>query len=125
MRDSEPDQGGSKGATAQGVPELLRPLFWDCDFEQLHWDEHRDFITGRILIEGHWETIQWLRRRIGDEGLRSWIRQRRGRGLSPRQLRFWELILDLDKDEVDRWLAAQAANPWTRRLGPKEAVESA
>lgn len=125
MRDSEPSQGAAQGVQERGVPEFLRPLFWDCDFDQLRWDEYRDFITGRILISGHWDTIQWLRRQIGDEGLRSWIRRREGRGLSPQQLRFWELILELSKAEVDRWLAAQEANPWSRRLGPRSATESA
>jgi hypothetical protein len=125
MRDFEPGQGAAENVKERGLPEFLRPFFWDCDFDRLRWEEYRDFITGRILISGNWETLRWLRRRIGDEGVRSWIRKRRGRGLSPQQLRFWELILDLSKAEVDRWLAAQEANPWTRRLEPKAAVELA
>jgi|GEM_PF-1311244 len=87
----------------QVLPESLRPLFWDCDFDALSW-----------------EAVQWLRRELGDAGLRVWILERRGRGLSPPQLRFWELILDLDKTEVDRWLAERKGDPWherTRRVG--------
>ena len=125
MGESKSGQGAAPDAEAPGVPEFLRPLFWDCDFERLRWEEHRDFIIGRVLISGDWNTIGWLRRRIGDEGLRSWICRHRGRGLSPQQLRFWELILELNKADVDHWLAAQKANPWTRRLGQRSAMESA
>ena len=45
-----------------------------------------------------------LRRRIGDEGLLAWLLQDRGRGLSPQQLRSWELLLGLPKNEVNAWL---------------------
>jgi hypothetical protein len=47
--------------------------------------------------------------------VRDWIRQHRGRSLSRRQLRFWQLILDLPREEVDAWLEAREPDLWERR----------
>ncbi len=72
------------------LPTLLRPLFWDDDFEALAWENDRDLIIARVLTSGGWDAITWLRFHMGDRALREWIERHQGRGLSPRQLRFWE-----------------------------------
>lgn len=97
------------------LPESLRGLFWEYDFDSLSWDEDRDLIFRRVLAEGRWEAVQWLRRRVGDFELRAWIREHQGRGLSRRQLRFWQLVLDLPEGEVDAWLEFRRGDPWERR----------
>ena len=100
------------------LPETLRKLFWDYDFDRLSWELDRELITSRVLISGPWQTIRWLRTRLGDEGIARWIVDRQGRGLSPQQLRFWELILGLPSCQVDAWLAERASDPWWNRLSP-------
>lgn len=107
------------GETAihEPLPEALRPLFWDHDFAALDWRRHRDFVTGRVLASGTWENVRWLRATLGDDGLRDWLRRRRGRGLDPRQLRFWQLILHLPRETVDAWVAERRDDPWQRRHG--------
>jgi|SRR5262245_16763904 len=97
------------------LPPFLRPFFWDYAFAQLSWPADRELVTARILAEGSWEAVRWLRRQLGVDGLRSWICSRRGAGLSPKQLRFWEIVLDLPKREVDSWLAAPGRRVWDRR----------
>jgi hypothetical protein len=97
------------------LPELLRGLFWEYDFEDLSWQEDRDLIFRRVLSSGPWESVQWLRRRAGDDAVRDWIRRHRGRSLSRRQLRFWQLILDLPPEEVDAWLEEREPDVWERR----------
>ena len=99
------------------LPHSLAKFFWDCDFAALSWDEHQDFITRRLLRSGDWDALTWLRGQMGDPALRQWLEQQRGAGLSPRQLRFWEAILDLPHPKVTRWVRAAAAQPWERRLG--------
>ena len=108
-----PAEPSSNSETA--VPQAWRPLFWDCDFDGLDWHTHRDFIIRRVLIEGDWDAIRWLRRELGDLLLREWILKHQGRPLSPQQLRFWELILDLPKEDVDRWLQSAARTIWEGR----------
>ena len=39
--------------------------------------------------------------KFSDDELRQWIVQHEGRGLSSRQLRFWEVVLDLPHDRVN------------------------
>ena len=108
----------SRSEYASRLPAMLRPLFWDYDFETLIWERDRDLVTARILALGTWEAVTWLRSRLGDRALRDWIERRQGRGLSPQQLRFWELILGLPHRQVNAWLAAQGRQIWDKRTHP-------
>jgi len=105
----------STSACATELPETLRPLFWDCDFAQLDWQQHRDFIVRRILASGPWDAVCWLRTRLGDQTLAAWIVQHEGRSLSSQQLRFWELILDLPAELVNAWLQSDERRIWEGR----------
>ncbi len=100
------------------LPPLFEGFFWDYDFRSLSWDSHRDFIIRRILQSGSWEALSWLRAQLGDPALRAWIEAHRGAGLSPRQLRFWELLLDMPHDLVTNWVEVARRSPWERRIAP-------
>ena len=105
----------SQNSPATALPEWLRPLFWEYDFSSLSWDGDRELITARILTSSNWKATRWLWDWLGDEELRSWIGRRQGRGLSPQQLRFWELLLKLPHRQVNSWLAARGPDSWERR----------
>ena len=98
------------------LPASLQAFFWDCDFAALSWNAHRDFIIRRLLQRGAWDSIQWLRRKIGDPVLRAWIIAHAGGGLAPRQSRFWELILDLPPEQVDWWFEISKNSVWGKRV---------
>jgi hypothetical protein len=100
------------------LPARLRPFFWDQRIDRLRWPRDQDFITGRLLADGDWHSLRWLRRRLGDDALRAWLVRRRGAGLSPRQLRFWELILYIPARTVTRWLKDPGRQIWDRRRKP-------
>ena len=101
------------------LPASIEKLFWDMKPHSLSWDRHRDQIIGRVLASGPWETVQWLRSRTGgDDAIRNWIEKRKGRGLSPRQLRFWQLVLGLPAGQVDQWLRSETRQVWDRRIHP-------
>jgi len=100
------------------LPEILRPFFWDYDFDSLDWENHRDFIIRRILKDGSWQAITWLRQQVGDESVRKWLMAHNGGRLSPRQLRFWQVLLDLPVRSVNRWVSAAEASVWGKRLSP-------
>ena len=112
------DAKSAKSTKRPRLPALLRPFFWDYDFKTLTWDDDRDLIIARVLASGTWEAITWLRVRLGDQALREWIERRRGRGLSPRQLRFWEVMLDLPHRQVNAWLQAEGRKIWDQRVNP-------
>ncbi len=98
------------------LPELVRPLFWDQDFDALDWREHRDFIIRRVLVAGSWDAIVWLRSQLSNDELRAWIERHDGRSLSPQQLRFWQVILDLPAASVDAWLQSPGRRIWNERV---------
>jgi len=106
---------GDAMGTAVELPERLRNLFWDCDFDTVTWEKHRAFIIRRVLDRGDWDAIQWLRAAAGDQTIREWFLAKRGGGLDPRKLRFWELILDLPKEEADKWVAEARKTTWHGR----------
>ena len=94
---------------------MIRSLFWDLDPRDLRWERDREQIIGRVLAEGSWDAVKWLRKQAGDDALREWIERHQGRGLTPRQLRFWELILELPHRRVDEWLRREGRQVWDRR----------
>lgn len=102
-------------AAPHPVPHKFSGLFWDHDFNRLSWDEHRNFIIRRFLQHGSWEAVTWLRAHVGDASLREWLKEHEGGKLSPRQLRFWELVLDIEHQRVNRWIEIGSNNPWSRR----------
>ena len=102
-------------ASAQPLPELLRPLFWEHDFNGLRWPTDRDLVIGRILQHGGDEAVGWIRRTAGDTRIVDWLRLRQGRGLDARQLRFWQVVLELSAAEVDPWVSAARENAWGER----------
>lgn len=97
------------------LPDHVQELFWDYDSEAIDWDDDRELIIRRVVAEGNWDAIKWLRDRLGDDSLRSWIVKHEGRGLSPRQLRFWEIVLELPSGQVDAWIAGRQHAIWDGR----------
>lgn len=79
------------------------------------WERDRDLVIGKILTVGTWSDIRWLRGALAAPALRRWILRARGRGLSPQQMRYWQLVLDLPDDEVEAWLSDPARRIWHRR----------
>jgi hypothetical protein len=102
----------TRGSSLSG---FLKPLFWDYTFRTLTWEADRDLIITRVLASGSWDAVKWLRSQVSDAELRQWIVARRGRGLSPRQLRFWELILGLPRRQMNAWLAEEGRQIWHER----------
>jgi hypothetical protein len=98
------------------LPESLSMFFWDCDFALLSWENNRDAIISRLLEAGSWEALLWLRTKLGDRELSRWLVQRKGANLTPRQLRFWEVVLDLPHPEVTHWVVGASTSPWEGRL---------
>jgi len=96
-------------------PPVIQSLFWEYDATDLDWEADRALIIRRVLTEGSWDAVRWLRDRVGDAALRRWIEVRSGDALSPRQLRFWELVLDLPSDRVDEWVADRRDSVWENR----------
>jgi hypothetical protein len=116
--DETMDHSDTHPVYTSKLPAMLEPHFWDYEFEALTWKSDWDLIIGRVLTSGTWEAVTWLRSRVGDQAIREWILNHQGRGLSPQQLRFWELILGLPHHQVNIWLKAEGRKIWEKRTHP-------
>jgi hypothetical protein len=106
---------GKANMDGKSLPSRMKNFFWDYSFHHLRIDKDRDLIIRRLLDQGDWEAMKWLRIRLSDRELKSWLLSRRGAGLSPRKLRFWELVLELPEREVNDWLWSKARQVWDQR----------
>lgn len=95
--------------------EPVFKYFWDCDTQSLSWSSHKDFIIRRLLVDGDFNAARWLRKTLGDEYLRDWIIAQGGHGLSPRQISYWALILDIDATLADEWEETASNSIWEKR----------
>ena len=100
----------------RGLPQRLHRYFWDYDPGTLRLDENRRTVVRRLLESGGLDAVRWLRSTIGDGEIREVLLRRRGRGMTPKRLRFWALAIGLPQDQVDSWIDAQNRNPWARRV---------
>jgi hypothetical protein len=99
------------------LPAGVRSLFWEYGESGPSLEHDRDFVIGRVLSAGDWESIRWLRREVRDSGIRDYLSRTGGRLLSRRQLRLWQVLLDLDEDLVGSWLQRETRHLWDRRAG--------
>lgn len=101
--------------TDSKLPNFVEKLFWDTEANSLDLATHKNFIIERILSAGGWESLCWLRQNFSDQFLRDWFYKGEGRNLSPKQLKYWELVLNLDSNKVDEWLSKARGNPFFQR----------
>lgn len=97
------------------LDELVRRYLWEHDPERISWETGRHTIVAKLLQVGGWDAVRWLRAHLSDDELREFLVRRRGRGIDPKRLRFWELVLGLPREQVDAWIATARADPWHRR----------
>lgn len=100
------------------MPVSLDPVskfFWDIDISALSWERDQDFIIRRLLQSGDSQSLHWLRSQINDHDLKEWIIRHNGRGLSPRQIRYWALMLEIEPALADGWVKSVADLPWEKR----------
>ena len=82
----------------------MRPLFWSYRFEDLRLPESTDLLMLHTLTYGTTEQRNWLRRRFGTDGIRRWIKGRRGKGLTVEQMQPW-----VDETTAKRWQSRNSA----------------
>lgn len=97
------------------LPDRLMAFFWDYDPERLSWERSRPTIVLRLLESGDLQAVRWLRERMSDGEIRRFLVRRRGRGISPRRLRFWGVLVGIPRADIDEWIEAVRHNPWYDR----------
>lgn len=80
------------------LPEFLRPLFWDVDFDQLRIPGHERYIIERILELGDDAAVRWAWRTFSPEAITQTVR--RSRTISPNTASLWALILGIPRRSI-------------------------
>ncbi|MBC7251249.1 MAG: hypothetical protein H5T62_13295 [Anaerolineae bacterium] len=80
------------------LPEFLRPLFWEVDFDRLRIQGHERYIIERVLEYGDDQAIRWLYHAFGPQSIADVVR--RSRKISRNTGTLWALILDIPRDQM-------------------------
>jgi len=80
------------------LPEFLRFLFWDVEFEELEIKTHAILIIKRVLDRGNLSDIRWLVKTYGRDAIRKVVMETRD--LARPTGNFWADILGLNKNQV-------------------------
>jgi hypothetical protein len=100
------------------MPTDLTPItryLWDTDVSSITWERYKNFIVRRILQYGDFQSWRWLHAQLSDKELRDWIVAHNARGLTPRQIRYWSLILDIETTLADSWVKVAKNTIWEQR----------
>jgi len=97
------------------LPSHVLNLFWEYRKSALSWHTDSDLIIRKVLESGGWDSVKWLLVTAGRAWLKDWIIQHQGGGLDPKRLRFWQEVLGVPQQLVDRWIVAARTNPWEER----------
>lgn len=84
--------------TETELPEFLRPLFWDTNFDRLRIAGHEQYIIKRMLELGDLPEVRWMMRRFPRQQIVETLR--RSRGISRKSAHFWSLVLGVPPEEV-------------------------
>lgn len=49
----------------EGVPNIRKVVFWDCDFDKMNWSKYKDFAIKRVMDYGNEEEKQEIKRFYG------------------------------------------------------------
>jgi hypothetical protein len=80
------------------LPDFLKPLFWDIDFNKLQIDKYDHYIIERIIEYGDDKSIIWMRRNYSPEKIKLTVKN--SRCISPNTANLWALVLNISKDEI-------------------------
>jgi hypothetical protein len=80
------------------LPDFLRPLFWDTNFDQLHVAGHERYIIERVLEHGDTPAVRWMLKHFTREQVVEVLRD--SRRISRKSAGFWAAMLDVPAGEV-------------------------
>lgn len=99
------------------ILDFLYPLFWEYDPATLDIAAHADLIIGRIMEQGDWAAMRWLRQTYPLERLVTFLEGRGRRILPPRELNYWALVCGVDGERRRQWVedARNSTDVWRTR----------
>ena len=75
------------------VPREFKKYFWDIDFDELDFDKQKNFILGRLLNFGSFETFKWIFKTYKNIEVKNLINIKGRYSLSRNSYLFWLKIV--------------------------------
>ncbi len=80
------------------IPQHLRPLFWDTNFDTFDPGAYPIYTIERVLEHGDEDDMRWLLAVFPRDQVREVLRT--DRRLTARSANFWSLVFDLPAQDV-------------------------
>jgi squalene cyclase len=96
------------------LPESLRWLFWEADFDELEAETDADYVLARVLEFGRLADLRWVIRHYGYLRIHEFLRDVGHPELSPRTIAFWRAFFKAENEPwkmPPAWRTTNAA-PW-------------
>ncbi|MCX7735623.1 MAG: hypothetical protein N2319_02815 [Candidatus Kapabacteria bacterium] len=78
-----------KEVNNQKLPEEFRVYFWDCDFDNLDFNQYKFFVIERLLRYGNDNSIKWLFKNVSEMEIKEVVDK--SRDLDPKTKNFWNI----------------------------------
>jgi len=76
------------------LPDNAKTLFQEVKIDSLDLKKHRDFIVSRIIEDGTFGDVKWLRENYSDEDITEVVKK--ARNISRSTASYWQLILNIE-----------------------------
>jgi len=97
-QESTPNQTLTHLDAEAPLPEFLRPLFWEVDFDRLRIRGHERYLIERALEYGDDQAIRWLQRTFSPATIADVVR--RSRKISRNTATLWALVFDIPREQI-------------------------
>lgn len=78
--------------------DLLSPIFWDIDINNLDYENHKRYTIERILQYGRTEHVNWMRKNFSDDDIIDIVKC--SKIIDRRTANFWSIHFGINKDEI-------------------------
>jgi len=92
----------------------LKHFFWEYDLKELDPIADEYLILKKVLMYGSVKDLKNFIGIFGKKKVKDFLLKTKGKGIDKRRLRFYEVIFDLPKREVDHWLKDPIRKIWER-----------
>lgn len=82
----------------QEEKNILAPVFWDIDINNLDMDNHERYTIERILQFGAIEHIKWLFENFSDKKIIEVVKK--SKIIDKRTANYWSYYYEINKDEI-------------------------
>lgn len=89
-------KGRETGSNRKGLPEYLRPFFWDVDLQKLSAEESSYFIISRLMEHGDEKAVIFLLKNYSRREMIHVLKN--SRSLSRRSRGFWKIFFNVEDE---------------------------